>query len=98
MIEENVVVNTPHMYEGWLFFQPGPWASPNYDGPMGGIAHNNTAKNNTICNSGAVPPSRNPFERIPGPNVTGTVNVTNCAELSAAARGVVSNAGPRLIN
>jgi hypothetical protein len=94
-IDENVVVDTPHMYEGWMFFQPGPWASPSYNGPPGGVAINNTARNNTVCNSGAVPPSRNPFERIPGPNVTGTVNVSDCANLPAAARDVIANAGPR---
>ena len=95
-IDENVVVDTPHMYEGWLFFQPGPWAAPSYAGPMGGAAINNTARQNTICNSGAIPPSRNPFERIPGPNVTGTINVSDCAaDLPAAARGVVGSAGPR---
>ena len=90
-IDENVVVNTAHTFNGWLFFQ---WAG----GPTGGPgcqAHDNTAHGNTICNSGPPSQSRDPLDEVNGPNVTGTVNVSDCLRLPLAAAAVVAAAGPR---
>ena len=90
-IDDNVVVNTPHTSMGWLFFQY-------FQGQAstgGAAAHDNTAHRNTICNSGPPPKPRDPWDEVNGVNVTGTVNVTDCSALPAAARAVVEAAGPR---
>lgn len=93
-INDNVIVNTANTLNGWLFFQ---WAG----GPTGGPgcrAHDNTAHGNTICNSGPPSQSRDPLDEVNGPNVTGTVNVSDCSRLPLVAGAVVVAAGPRKVN
>ena len=90
-INDNVVLNTAHTLMGWVFFQY--FASQAAGG--GAAAHDNTAHGNTICNSGPPPKARDPLDEVNGSNVTGTVNVTDCSTLPAAARAVVAAAGPR---
>ena len=92
MIDDNVVVNTAHTVFGWIFFQ--------YFASKGGVlagatAHDNTAHGNVVCNSGPPPQPRDPLDETNGTNVTGTVNVTDCAALPPAAAAVVAAAGPR---
>ena len=54
-IDDNVVVDTPHTSQGWIFFQYFG-ASPT----AGAAAHDNTAHRNTICNGGPPPKPRDP--------------------------------------
>ena len=61
----------------------------------GATAHDNTAHGNMICNSGPPPQPRDPLDETNGTNVTGTVNVSDCAALPSAAAAVVAAAGPR---
>ena len=91
-IDDNVVVNTAHTVFGWIFFQ--------YFASKGGVlagatAHDNTAHGNTVCNSGPPPQPRDPLDETNGTNVTGTVNVSDCAALPPAAAAIVAAAGPR---
>lgn len=92
-INENVVVNTSHTINGWIFFQyfkrKPAWGS---------AAHDNTARANTICNAGPAPPARDPWDQPMGVNVTGTVNVSHCNSLPAEAAEVVRLAGPRSLH
>jgi hypothetical protein len=90
-IDENVVSDAPHVIQGWIFFQffKAQAASG------GAAAHDNTARNNTICNAGPVPPPRDPWDEPTGENVTGTANVTDCRALPPAAAEVARQAGPR---
>ena len=90
-IEENVVVDTAATIQGWIFFQ----FFAQQAGSGGAAAHDNTARDNTICNAGPVPPRRDPWDEPIGANVTGTVNVSDCQTLPAAAAAVVRAAGPR---
>ena len=96
-INDNVVINTTGIIEGWMFFQY-------FAGDRShAAAHDNFAANNTICRAGPVPPPRDPYDLVKGPNVTGTVNVTadaatrgGClAALPRGAAAVVRAAGPR---
>ena len=90
-IDENVVSDAPHVIQGWIFFQffKAQAASG------GAAARDNTARNNTICNAGPVPPPRDPWDEPTGKNVTGTANVTDCHALPPAAAEVARQAGPR---
>ena len=90
-IDDNVVLNTPHTSMGWLFFQ----FFKSQAATGGAAAHDNTARRNTICNSGPPPMPRDPWDEVDGPNVTGTVNVTDCSAIPPTARAVVKAAGPR---
>lgn len=97
-ITENVVVNTSNTLNGWLFFQYFSGKASH------GQAHDCTAANNTICNTGPVPTPRDPWDEVNGPNVSNTVNMTAQATrfngdclpvLPSAAAQVVREAGPR---
>lgn len=90
-IDDNVVINTRNTKQGWLFFQF-------FDGQAatgGAAAHDNVAHSNTICNSGPPPRPRDPWDEVQGPNVTGTVNLSDCSAIPPATRAIMKAAGPR---
>ena len=51
---------------------------------------------NFNCNAGNVTsPDRDTYDEIDGANVTGTVTVSDCDALPAAAKAIIQAAGPR---
>ena len=95
----NVVADCSHTIQGWIFFQCFCCTRPAWhEGSGSATAHANTARGNSVCNSGAVDdPTRDPYDIINGVNVSGTTNVSDCSALPAKAMAVIKAAGVRAV-